>query len=48
MPRSPSEIVEELLNQLIEEEADLEEIDNGERGGQLELQDVSKKSGELE
>ena len=45
-PRSPSEIVEELLNQLIEEEADLEEVDNGERGGGR-LQDAGKKSSEL-
>ena len=40
--------MEELLSQLIEEEAELEEVDNGEEGGgRLQLQDVGKKSGEF-
>ena len=45
MPRSPTEIVEELLNQLIEEEGGLEDVDIGGGGGHLQLQD-GKKTGE--
>ena len=44
MPRSPTEIVEELLNQLIEE-GGLEDVDIGGGGGHLQLQD-GKKTGE--